>query len=528
MGFFSNLLSRRTVDGRKKQGDRAASGTRSRPSLGEMLEGPTEDRIREMFPFSRTLSYNTDDQVVVEGAESRCLYYVEKGSVEVSYRVGETPIIVALIGPSSLFGEIGFFDGQLRVRNIRATENSVIRVFDQRNLALMRDEDPVLYGDFVTLTARSICVRFRQVLEEREPLNAYAASLSAGRRSFKEIKPVPQPLLQTREWRVVGRLVEDFKASFFDLSHQLQQDPDQEVPQALQTKCCEVMDDFNGKLRTAAGELKDSEAADYYWGYAFKEIFPYFMRSRFAERAYYKPSGYAGDFLTMEMIYVNEPDGDGKLGRLMDRWCLDSGAARAVRGRRKFLKGQLERLCGARRGRQERIRIMNLACGSNRELFDFLADCAYTEQIAALCVDADAKALEYTGASVNVFPHKASIRLMNDNVVRWALGRVRHNIGLQDIIYSAGLTDYLDDRICAALISRAYESLEKGGVLVIGNFGHGNPDKAFLEHILQWKLIHRSPEELQRIFSKTPFGDAAEMMYEENGINLFAVATKEH
>jgi extracellular factor (EF) 3-hydroxypalmitic acid methyl ester biosynthesis protein len=527
MGLLSKLLRLQTAYAGENRVGGPLPARPDRPSLGEILEGLTEERINEMLPFSRALSYRANDKVIMEGAESRCLYYVERGSVEVSYRSGETPIIVALIGPSSLFGEIGFFDGKLRVRNIRATEDSVIRVFDQQSLALMRDQNPMLYGDFVTMTAHSICHRFRQVLEEREPLNAYAASLSAGRRSFKEIRPIPQPLRQTTEWRLVGSLVEDFKASFFNLSHQLQQDTGNEVSEALQRKCCEVMDNFNEKLQATADRLEESEAADYYWGYAFKEIFPYFMRSRFAERAYYKPSGYAGDFLTMEMIYGNEPDGDGKLGKLMDRWCLESGAARAVRGRRTFLKGQLERLCDARRGDQDLIRIMNLACGSNRELFDFLAGCDYTERLATLCVDADPKALEYTAAAVNVFPHRAAVRLMNDNVVRWALGRVRHNIGLQDIIYSAGLTDYLDDRLCVALINRAYECLEKGGTLIIGNFGYGNRDKAFLEHILQWKIIHRSPEDLRRIFSMTLFHNPVEIMAEENGINLFAVATKE-
>ncbi len=430
-------------------------------SFGQILEGFTEDRISELLPFSRAISYCTGDHVVMEGAESRCLYYVEQGSVEVSYKVGDTPIVVALIGSSDFFGEIGFFDGLSRVRNIRATEDTVIRVFDVHCLAFMREQNPVLYGDFVTMTTHSICNKFRRVLEEREPLNAYAASLSAGRRSFEEARPIPQPLLQTEEWRLIGRLVEDFKASFFDLSHQLQQDTSREVPEALQKKCCQVMDDFNEKLQSAANRFEDSQTADYFWGYAFKEIFPYFMRSRFAERAYYKPSGYAGDFLMMEMIYANEPDGDGKLGRLMDQWCLESGAAKAVRGRRKFLKDQLQRLCDERRDKHGLIRIMNLACGSNRELFDFLADCTYTERVSALCIDADPRALEYTADKVNVFSHRASVRLMNDNVVRWALGRVRHNIGLQDIIYSAGLTDYLDDRICAALINRSYECLEK-------------------------------------------------------------------
>ena len=157
----------------------------------ELPGGSGEDRIPDMLRFSRPFGYAAGEQVVVEGAGSRCLYYVEKGSVEVSYRVGDTPIVVALIGPSSFFGEIGFFDGVSRVRDIRATEDSVIRLFDADSVANMREQDPVLYGDFVALMAQSICEKFRRVVEEREPLTAYAASLSAGRRAFEEAQTNP-------------------------------------------------------------------------------------------------------------------------------------------------------------------------------------------------------------------------------------------------------------------------------------------------------------------------------------------------
>ncbi len=479
-----------------------------------------------LLPFSRVLRYSNGEEVMVRGAESRYLYYVEKGTLEVSHTVDDTRIVVAIIGPASFFGEIGFFDGTSRVRDIRAAEDSVIRVFDTESLDRLRQENPVLYGDFVTTMARSICGKFRRILEEREPLTAYAASLSTGRRAFKEAKPIPSGLLHTQEWQFINRLVEDFKASFFDLSYQLQKDSGSETPDHLQEQCFRVMDAFNDRLQETSILLKDGETADYLWGYAFKEIFPYFMRSRFAERAYYKPRGYAGDFQMMEMIYANKPAGDGKLGKLMDAWCLESAAARAVRGRRVFLKKQLEILCEKKRNAENSIRIMNLACGSNRELFDFLSTCPYTEVIAALCIDADTQALEYTNRHVNVVPHSASVRLMNDNVVRWALGRMRHNFGSQDIIYSAGLTDYLDDRVFAALISRCYTHLEEGGVLVLGNFGYKNNNKTFLDRILQWRLMHRTEEDLKGIFAKTPFGADIEIAAEENGVNLFAIAVK--
>jgi extracellular factor (EF) 3-hydroxypalmitic acid methyl ester biosynthesis protein len=492
-----------------------------------ILESAMQDNVTEFLSYSVCHHYKPGDQITIGDDESDSLCYVEKGVIEVSYKTDDTRIVVALIGPSSFFGEVGFFDGMSRVRDIQVTEEADIYFFTAGSIEEMRRKDPVLYGDFVTVMTQSICAKFRNLLEEKEPPAAYGASRAAHRNSFEEARPIPPSLMSTNEWRYMRDLVEDFKTSFFNFSHQLQQDDNGEPSPELAAQCHVMLHKFNGSLQSASRLLQNSEATNFLWGYAFKEIFPYFMRSRFAERAYYKPNGYAGDFQMMEMIYRNEPDGDGKLGRLVDGWCLETAAARAVRGRRKFLREQLEYLSHERFQNGQPVKIMNLACGSNRELFDFISNCLTPEFITALCIDGDARALEYTNQQVNIFPHAASIKLMTDNVARWALGRQRHNFGLQNIVYSAGLTDYFDDKICIALFNRCYEYLEKGGTLIIGNFGFGNDNKVFLDEILQWRLIHRSEEDLVRLFSQTPFGPHVEIASEENGINLFAVAKKE-
>jgi len=480
-----------------------------------------------MLSISRTAHYSKDEAIVIEGADSQCLYYVQEGVVEVFHSLRDTKIIVALLGVGSFFGEIGFFDGISRVRNIRAIEDAVIRVFDHAALEQAKQEGPRLYGEFVTLMARSICAKFRRVLEEREPLTAYAASLSTGRRSYEESKPLPERLLRTSEWHSINKIVEDAKARFFDLSYQLQQDSAAAIPDTLQIQCNSILDEFNDRLQ--GFQQQDGtkpEVEEYAWGYVFKEIFPYFMRSRFAERAYYKPKGYAGDYLMMEMIYRNQPEGDGKLGTLTDTWCLNSAASKAVRGRRTLLCDQLESISRQKLAEGKPIRIMNLACGSNRELFDFLHRCEATELIEATCVDADPRALEYTDQQVNVFPHHATIRLMNDNVVRWAVGGMRHQYGLQDIIYSAGLTDYLDRRLFQALIARCYQHLKPGGVLIIGNFTPLNRNRVFMDRILHWKLIYRGAADLEELFATSPFGREPEILAEDQGVNLFAMATR--
>ncbi|HBD08288.1 MAG TPA: hypothetical protein DCZ69_08500 [Syntrophobacteraceae bacterium] len=486
-----------------------------------------DDFLEEVLTISRVFHYGKDEEIVIKGTDSRCLYYVQEGTVEVFHSLRDTKIVVALIGAGNFFGEIGFFDGISRIRDIRTIEDSIIRVFDHSSLEKHQQEDPRLYSKFVTFMARSICSKFRRVLEEREPLTAYAASLSTGRRSYEESKPLPERLLQTTEWSSIHKIVEGAKARFFDLSYQLQQDSAPEIPASLQLQCNAILDEFNDQLQDFQDQnLAKPDVEEYAWGYVFKEIFPYFMRSRFAERAYYKPKGYAGDHLMMEMIYRNQPEGDGKLGTLTDSWCLNSAASKAVRGRRKLLGKQLESISRQKLAHGRPIRIMNLACGSNRELFDFLQHCDYTEMIEATCVDADAHALEYTDQQVNVFPHQATIRLMNDNVVRWAVGGIRHQYGPQDIIYSAGLTDYLDRRLFQALIARCYEHLNPDGVLIIGNFTPQNHNRVFMDRILHWKLLYRNSADLEELFAASPFGHSSMILAEEQGVNLFAVATR--
>ncbi|MDA8306247.1 MAG: cyclic nucleotide-binding domain-containing protein [Deltaproteobacteria bacterium] len=482
--------------------------------------------IQGLQDIARSEYYTKGQEIVTSGSESDCLYYVEKGAVEVSTSVGDTRISVALIGAESFFGEIGFLDGRSRVRDIRAAEDTLIKIFNYQSVRKLKAENPQLYGDLITHLAYSICERFRRILEESEPLTTYAASLSTGHRTFHESKPIPEWFLNTPEWSFLNRTTEGLKAAFFDLSHQVQQEKGMEAPEVLDDKCRRILDEFNGQLEYFESR-SGGKVEEFVWGYVFKEIFPYCMRSRFAERAYYKPRGYAGDYGLMEMIYNQEPDGDGKFGKLIDSWFINTSAAKAVRGRRELLSNLLERYAGEKQQDDAPFRIMNLACGSNRELFDFLSRFKKTEFIEAVCVDADLEALEYTNTHVNTFAHRAAIRLVNDNLVRWALGSNKQQYGQFDVIYSAGLADYLNSKLFVALISRCYEHLKPGGRLIIGNFTRSNPNRVFMDHLVDWKLIYRDKSDLQELFAGSPFGRDIEVKVEQEQVNLFAVATKE-
>lgn len=482
--------------------------------------------IQKVLPFAKKLVCQKQDNLIATGEQSDCFYYVESGKFEVSYSAQQTRIVVALIGSGNFFGEIGFFDRLTRTRHVKAIENAVLRIFDAAVIAAIRTDNPNLHADFMQYLLSLVCHRFRQVLADSGPLSAFAASLSTGREHFQGLQAIPADLLGSSQWQQVSCQIEDLKTALFDLAYRLQKDEGEQISHDLLGEGEALLEAFKQHVRLYPHGM-EQEHLPLMWGYAFKELFPYFMRSRFAERAYYKPKGYAGDFMMMELVYRQEPEGDGKLGRLIDGWLLKQAPAQAVRNRRRLLYRLLDRICCKRLESAQSIHLMNLACGPSRELFDLLTTCDYSHRVNALCIDIDAEALQYVHQHVDTTSHQAHIRLMHENVIKWALGRSNQDLGAQDVIYCSGLCDYLDRRLMLRLINRCHSQLVPGGVLILGNFAPTNPDRLFMDNILYWRLIYRDEQDLKDIFADSAFGHHVEVVAEEQGVNLFAVATKQ-
>lgn len=488
----------------------------------------SQELIARVLAYAKESRFATGDFILPAETESGVFYYVLQGTVEVSYiDERETKITVALIGAGEFFGEVGFFDRGTRERNISASEEVTVAIFDQEVMAAIRTQEPETYIEFLTYLTRRICRKFRRLAGESSPIAAYADTL-ASRRSCKysEAKPLPAGLMNSKLWHNIHEQVEKKSMELFNISLALQECSSKgESDPKLEQDCIDVLTSLVDGMPLFEEQISGSGYDDVLWGYVFKEIYPYFMRSRYAERTYHKPKGYAGDFLMIEHVYRNVPEGDGRIGELVDAFCLERPASKALRGRRRLLGEQLAALTAPLAEKGDPISIMNLACGPNRELFDFLHQCEYSELIEALCVDIDSEALQYTNQYVNTFSHKASIRLMSENVIKWSLGRARHQMNKQDIIYSAGLCDYLDDRLFKALINQCYNHLKPGGILILGNFDH-HKDAVFMDRILRWELIYRDEVQLKKLFSEAPFA-RIDVVSEEQGVNLFALALKE-
>jgi hypothetical protein len=243
-----------------------------------------------------------------------------------------------------------------------------------------------------------------------------------------------------------------------------------------------------------------------------------------AARCFHKPLGYAGDFEMMNMFYRNESLGDTLFGRSLSRVFLDSDAGQAVRHRVRYLAGKIK-AAAARVGPHRPVRILSVAAGPAMELQQILrADPALVQagraEIALL--DQDASALRHARGQIGARAAQASVevtlRCLNTSI-RTVIAEGLN--GSYDLIYSAGLFDYLKDRTARAAGARLVEALAPGGHAVIGNFGTANPTRPLMELILDWPLHHRSASDLHQLFGDIGTGITIEQ--EATGVNLFAV-----
>jgi len=257
-----------------------------------------------------------------------------------------------------------------------------------------------------------------------------------------------------------------------------------------------------------------------------RELVPYLLLARLAERLYSKPLGYAGDFLSIELIYRNVPDGHGRIGPLIDRCFLDQPAAVAVRNRRDLLAGAIGEVLAA--SASGAVRVTSLACGPATELFDVYAAVSDPSRVVSTVVDFERQALEFVGRRRDHLGIQPWMTLVRANLARVVRRRQVLPVHGQDLVYCIGLADYFGDSLVIALLDSIHEILRPGGKVIIGNFHPRNPSRALMDHVLDWRLIHRTEDEMAHIFLASRFGrPCSELRFEAEGINLFAGCVKE-
>jgi extracellular factor (EF) 3-hydroxypalmitic acid methyl ester biosynthesis protein len=267
--------------------------------------------------------------------------------------------------------------------------------------------------------------------------------------------------------------------------------------------------------------------------YAQHHLSALFLCAPFIRRAQQKPLGYAGDYEMMNMLYrPSHMEGGSLFARVLNQCAATEIAARANINRIGYLTDKLKiALRAAESAGGGRVRVASIGSGPAREIEALLeSEPQLGPFLDAMLVDQDARAISYCERKLTPIAARTGARLhfVRESVRRLLCGGlISQTMGQRQLIYSAGLFDYLSDRSFSALLGTLYDAIPKGGQLLIGNVDIGNPTRYFMEYFAEWFLIHRSRAQLlEKARLLRPAPQTARVESEPLGVNLFLVVEK--
>ena len=466
----------------------------------------------EPSDIDRLLSIGTErevhreDIILEEGRRPQEFLIVLEGLVEAKLDTlgGHS---LGLLGPGELLGEIAWLEDRPCSATVRAAEDSVLLAFPHPKLTNLLQGDPSLSARFHRSLGRVVSQRLRARSQELGGLTRDSATSS----TLRGLAP----------WLALEPVIDGLKELMQEaekITHKAGGTPPRELFDKTGAGFAELCRLLTREL--GSNSIIDENVREKVGAHVRRELHPYLMLTRIVERIYSKPRGYAGDFLTIRWMYDNETGGVGAAGKLIDTAFLERPAAKAVRNRRRLLAGLIE--SAIERGGK----VTSLACGPAEELFDVFSAVG-PNALHATCLDIDLQALALVADRRDQARLKGHMRLEQANLVYLATGRAKLDIPEQNLVYSIGLIDYFQDRFVVALLDWIHDRLAPGGCVVLGNFHPHNPDRALMDHVLDWRLIHRDEGDMNRLFEASKFAaPCSEIRFEEEGVNLFAMGHK--
>jgi hypothetical protein len=239
--------------------------------------------------------------------------------------------------------------------------------------------------------------------------------------------------------------------------------------------------------------------------YAESALMPLLYACPLHSRVYEKPLGYAGDYRMMELYFAHERTGEGLFGRFLHSIAQSYTLGRSVVAREAIMRAAVARVV-SQRGPQP-ARILSVASGPAIELRRLLeGDPGLVRPVEILLLDQDLSALEtahrrltrllverHHGAlPVTVTCLHFSVRQLLKPQSAVEQDVIATTLADLDLVYSAGLYDYLPDPVAARLTALLYSRLRAGGRLLTGNLVEAPDTTWMMEFVLDWSLRYRS------------------------------------
>ncbi|MGA1804668.1 class I SAM-dependent methyltransferase [Rhizobium sp. HT1-10] len=225
----------------------------------------------------------------------------------------------------------------------------------------------------------------------------------------------------------------------------------------------------------------------------------------FTRWSFEKPRGYSGDAGLIDFIYGHEAAA-GEVakatpaGLQIFEYTIHAPGPVAVRERRDILTRFVDETAARTASETE---ILAIAAGHLREAEASTA-LSKGEIKRWVALDQDPQSIgsiirQFKGTSVD--PVDGSVR---------GLLTGKHQLGTFDLIYAAGLYDYLSDKVAIKLTQICVEMLKPGGIFLFANFSNEMSDDGYMESYMNWELLQRSEADMWRIVNASISADTVD------------------
>ena len=304
------------------------------------------------------------------------------------------------------------------------------------------------------------------------------------------------------------------------------EDFEQEIFASVQSRVVDEIHPAMQRFEEVVAEVEESEVA-VHKSFARRELHPVMLCSPFLFRTYTKPLGYAGDYEMVNMMLRNPYEGSSAFAKLLNFALLNTAPVVAHRNRIDYLLEKLRVEC-ARRAAKGKTRIFNLACGPAMEVQRFLRECEESDLAEIDLLDFNEETLDYTreriqeartsgGRETKVAFFQRSVH----QLLRAATQGGDDEFTGYDIVYCAGLFDYLSQRVCKRLVELFCTMAKPGGLIIVTNVSDTNPSKAWMEYLVEWNLIYRGRKELEDLVPERVPIRSTRILADATEVNLF-------
>lgn len=268
--------------------------------------------------------------------------------------------------------------------------------------------------------------------------------------------------------------------------------------------------------------------------YARRQLHPLVSGSPFFYRCFAKPLGYAGDYEMVNMMLRNPCEGRTLFDKVLNLWFLDQPPVVAHRNRIDYLVDQLMQFTARACGQNKKTRILTVGCGPAQEIQQFLAEQHISNQTDVTLLDFNEETLRYTGAILADLKAKNS-RQTTLRYIKKSVHQLLKESGRAaeiptnaqyDLVYCAGLFDYLSEQVCRRLMDIMYRWVSPGGLLIATNVTTHNPSRGWMEHVTDWHLIYRDARQMRGLTPSAASADSVRVVSEPSGVNVFLEVEK--